>query len=255
MGLKITFVGSGNIAWNLAHALDKNGHTIIQVISRSEEHAKALATKFGAFYGTEFSELYGDSDLVIMSISDDSYADAVQQLTLKPGTVICHTSGPIPMDVLGAASEEYGVFYPLQSFNKERLKDFKEVPILIEAVDSKVERTLINLAESLSNMVRIVSSEDRKKYHLSAVFANNFTNLMYVCSEMYLKQERLDFELLKPLIYDTALRIRNEAPHDVQTGPAKRKDLKVLEGHQQMIKDPILRDIYDQLSKLIMTLS
>lgn len=254
MALKLSIVGSGNVAWNLAHALDRAGHSIMQVISRDVSHAEALAKRFGAFFGTDFSELYGDSDLIIFSISDDQYAGLMHSIKLNSDAVICHTSGPVSMEVLSEASTRYGVFYPLQSFNKDKLKEFWDVPILVEGVDAGVEKMLMQLADSISNHVRMVNSFDRKKYHLSAVFANNFTNAMYISAERYLNQEGLDFDVLKPIIYETALRISDRSPEEVQTGPAIRGDLKVLEKHIEMIKDPALKEVYEQLSKLIMTL-
>ena len=252
MRYKITIIGSGNVAWNLAHALDKYGHTIIQIISKNEDHAKELAKKFGAFYGTKYSDLYGDSDLIFISVNDDSYAEVIEELR-HIRAILLHTAGPVPMSVLAPAAQRHGVFYPLQSLNKTKLKDFRDVPILVEGSSVGVEIELRDLADSISNHVKEVSSDERMKYHLAAVFANNFSNLMYVCAERYLNSESLDFDMLKPLIYETALKIKDQKPSDLQTGPAKRADLKVLEKHQQMLDDPDLAAVYEQLSKLIMT--
>lgn len=252
MQYKITFIGSGNVAWNLAHALDKYGHTIIQIISRNEESAKALARKFGAYHGTKYTDLYGDSDLIFVSVNDDSYADVIAELhDIK--AILIHTSGPQPMSMLSKSAQRYGVFYPLQSLNKFILKDFREVPLLVEGSTVSVEIELRDLADSISNHVKEVNSEDRMRYHLAAVFANNFTNLMYSCSERYLEKEGLDFNLLKPIIFETALRIKEESPLNLQTGPAKRKDVKVIDKHVEMLDDPRLREVYETLSKLIMT--
>jgi predicted short-subunit dehydrogenase-like oxidoreductase (DUF2520 family) len=235
----------------MAHALDRCGHTIIQVISPHVEHAKELATKFGAFFGDHYSELYSDADLVIISVNDDAYAQLSKTLLIPGNPVVCHTSGAIPMDVLQPLGPNYGVLYPLQSFNKHTLKSFDEVPLMVEGVDGKVERLLQRVADDLSNTVRMVSSEDRKRYHLAAVFANNFTNLMYDCAERYLDNQSLDFDMLKPIIFETALRIRNNRPKDVQTGPAKRKDQKVIDEHLKMIQQDELQAVYRELSELI----
>lgn len=236
------------------HALDKYGHTINQIVSRDPKHAQALASKFGAYYGSEISELYNDSDIIFITVNDDSYKALATEIKVPANTLVVHTAGPVPMNVLESVSNRYGVFYPLQSLNKERLKDFLEVPLLVEGSDYAVEKLLMELAESISNHVKAVNSEDRMRYHLAAVFANNFTNLMYVCAESYLEQEMLDFDMLKPLIYETALKLRDRKPSQLQTGPAKRHDLKVLEKHMAMMKDDEMKKVYEQLSNFIMTL-
>lgn len=254
MRYKVSLIGSGNVAWNLAHALDKYGHTIVQVVSKHEEHARELAERFGAYYGTEHSDLYGEADILFICVNDDSYAEVVQGLKAPADTIVCHTSGPMPMSVLDGDAKKYGVFYPLQSLNKSRLKDFLEVPLLVEGSDPQVERTLRNLAEQLSNHVSVVSSEDRMRYHVAAVFSNNFANLMYVCSEMYLDRQGLDFNMLKPLIYETALKLKDDKPSKLQTGPAKRHDHQVIAKHLELLDDEKLKEIYEQLSKILMTL-
>lgn len=254
MRLKVSIIGSGNVAWNLAHALDKYGHTIVQVISKHKENAKALAEKFGAYFGTEHSDLYGKSDIIFLCVNDDAISEVVRSVEADADTVVCHTSGPVAMETLEGAALKYGVFYPLQSLNKSRLKDFLDVPLLVEGSDPQVERVLQELAEQLSNQVSVVSSADRMRYHVAAVFSNNFVNLMYVCSERYLDKQGLDFKMLRPLIYETALKIKDDKPSNLQTGPAKRHDHQVITKHLEMLDDADLKAVYDQLSKLLMTL-
>lgn len=46
---KITFVGSGNVAWHLAKAFDLAGFQIHQIISRNETTGKELAKNMPLF--------------------------------------------------------------------------------------------------------------------------------------------------------------------------------------------------------------
>lgn len=253
MGYKITFIGSGNVATNLAHAFDKAGHTINQVISQNIENAKALASKFGAYYGDKPSTMYKDSDFVILCVSDKAYDDVMKEMPGGMNAIVCHTAGPVSMDVLSTYSGRYGVIYPLQSLRKEEIKDMLNVPVFVEWSSREVKEAVHSLADSISNIVREVDSTQREKYHLAAVFANNFTNLMYIIAEDYLKSEKLDFKNLHPIINETAQRLKEGDPISWQTGPAKRGDLEVLEKHMSMIEDPAIKDVYQSLSKLLMT--
>ncbi|MGB0850589.1 MAG: Rossmann-like and DUF2520 domain-containing protein [Bacteroidia bacterium] len=253
MGYKISFIGSGNVATNLAHAFDKSGHTINQVISRNLKNAKALASKFGAYYGDKPSTMYKDSDFVILCVSDKSYDDVMKEMPGGMDSIVCHTAGPVDMDVLSKYSGKYGVIYPLQSLRKEEIKDLLDVPVFIEWSSRDVKEAIHSLADSISNVVREVDSKQREKYHLAAVFANNFTNLMYVIAEDYLKSEKLEFKNLLPIINETAQRLKSGEPSSWQTGPAKRKDVEVLEKHMSMIDDPKIKEVYKSLSELLMT--
>lgn len=254
MKYKITFIGSGNVATNLAYACDKAGHTINQVISRNEQSAKELASKFGAYYGSVGSEIYKDADIIILCVSDSAYTEAMALVPSGTGAILCHTSGPVPMHTLSSYVGDIGVLYPLQSLRKEEIKDLLQVPIMVEWTGARAKDTLLDLANSISNVVREVNSDEREKYHLAAVFANNFTNLMYTLSQQYLQQEGLDFKNLLPIIEETAMRIKKGTPAQWQTGPAKRRDMAVITKHMAMLENPEHRAIYKQLSEFILNL-
>ncbi len=251
MGRKISIIGSGNVATNLAHAFDRAGHDILQVISANSERAKQLANCFGAYYGNSISSVDLNADFIIICVNDESYFNVLEELPkgLKP--IICHTSGPVSMDVISDYAPNFGVFYPLQSLRKEKYIDFLDVPIFIEGNSTNVRENLMNLADTISNKISEVSSVEREKYHLAAVFANNFTNLMYTLSHKYLEDESLDFQNLIPIIKETANRLADDKPESWQTGPAKRGDTAIMQKHIDMLEDPRLKEIYKQLSDYI----
>ncbi|MDC0468256.1 F420-dependent NADP oxidoreductase [Bacteroidia bacterium] len=251
MGRKISIIGSGNVATNLAHAFDRAGHDILQVISANSERAKQLANCFGAYYGNSISSVDLNADFIIICVNDESYFNVLEELPKGLKSIICHTSGPVSMDVISDYAPNFGVFYPLQSLRKEKYIDFLDVPIFIEGNSNNVRENLMNLADTISNKISEVSSVEREKYHLAAVFANNFTNLMYTLSHKYLEDESLDFQNLIPIIKETANRLADDKPESWQTGPAKRGDTAIMQKHIDMLEDPRLKEIYKQLSDYI----
>ena len=251
MGRKISIIGSGNVATNLAHAFDRAGHDILQVISANSERAKQLANCFGAYYGNSISSVDLNADFIIICVNDESYFNVLEELPKGLKSIICHTSGPVSMDVISDYAPNFGVFYPLQSLRKEKYIDFLDVPIFIEGNSTNVRENLMNLADTISNKISEVSSIEREKYHLAAVFANNFTNLMYTLSHKYLEDESLDFQNLIPIIKETANRLADDKPESWQTGPAKRGDTAIMQKHIDMLEDPKLKEIYKQLSDYI----
>ncbi len=229
MAEKAIFIGAGNVAWHLAHAVDKAGIQVDQIITQHVETAKVLAQKFGAYYGT--SPVVGSkADWVFICTSDEQIETAATHVE-HLGGIMVHTSGAINMNVLHGKQLHYGVLYPLQTFNKNRVVDFLKVPLLLEASDTLTENKLKDLAEKLSNKVVFANSEQRKILHLSAVIVNNFTNHLFSQAGEIAQQSGLSSALLQPLMQETIEKAIALGAKNAQTGPAKRGDNLVLAEH------------------------
>jgi predicted short-subunit dehydrogenase-like oxidoreductase (DUF2520 family) len=229
MAEKAIFIGAGNVAWHLAHAIDKAGIQVDQIITQHTETAKALAQKFGAYFGTE-PVAGSKADWIFICVSDGQIEIAAEQLQ-HIGGIMVHTSGSIDMEVLNGKSTNYGVFYPLQTFNKNREVDFLKVPLLLEASDVITENKLKDLAENLSNKVMFANSEQRKIMHLAAVVVNNFTNHLFAQAELIAQQSGLPISILHPLMQETVNKAMALGAQNAQTGPAKRGDEAVIQTH------------------------
>lgn len=247
----IVLIGAGNVATHLAFAFENAGLQILQVYSRTLSSAKTLANELYTDYTINITDVNPGADLYIISISDDVIYTMVGDLKLKNQLVV-HTSGSVTMDAINPVSENVGVFYPLQTFSKSKKVDFKNIPICIEANNEENTKLLISLAENISSNVNRIDSEERKILHLAAVFACNFPNLMYTVSENILKGKNLDFNLLRPLIIETASKVQKMDPGDAQTGPARRGDEKIMKQHLEMLKDyPGFEMLYKLISSEI----
>lgn len=237
---KIILIGSGNVAHHLGHAFCNAGHQIVQVISRSETNAKVLAQKLNTDFETDIGKIK-QADFSIIAVNDDSITAVTSEIE---NMHFAHTSGSVSI-------ENGGVFYPLQTFSKDVLLDVKEVPFCISAEDKVFEATLLEVANSISNQVFQIDEKQRKTLHLAAVFACNFSNQMYVIAEKLLKKSDLDFEMLKPLITETANKIKQKSPQKVQTGPAIRGDRNTIQNHLELIEDAQLKELYKTITEQI----
>ena len=247
--LKITFIGSGNLAWNLSDTLQENGHEIVEIWSKSEENAKLLSSKLNCNIISSLNNLE-NTDLIIISVKDDAILKVLNKIK-EFNTPIVHTSGSVGTDVF-KNRENFGVFYPIQSFNKNIDLNFNKTPICIEANNSELEKKLIILAKSISKSVHLLNSKQREQLHIAAVFASNFTNHMMSISEAILNSNKMSFDLLKPLIKNTFEKIKNNPPKDVQTGPAIRQDYLIVEKHLELLKKhDNLKTIYSTISNHI----
>lgn len=252
----IVIIGAGNLATQLGLALLEKNISIVQVYSRNVKSAKSLAEKLKADFTTELSKIKTDADLYIIAVKDSAIQEILENLALKSDQTIVHTAGSVPMKVLEGFSQNYGVFYPLQTFSKDRKVDFSDIPICIEASHPSVMVKLQNLAERLSGTVRQINSEERKTLHMAAVFVNNFVNHFYAIGADLLNDKKLSFDLLKPLIRETASKIENLHPLAAQTGPARRNDQNVIQAHLKLLKDkPDYWKIYSFVSESIFELN
>lgn len=253
----IVMVGAGNLATNLAKALYYKGFRIEQVYSRTQESAQALAQVVEASWTIDLNKLADDAQLYIVSLKDDVLVGRLSDIVHgHEKSLWVHTAGSIPMAIWQDHVEQYGVFYPMQTFSKEREVNFEEIPIFVEGNSTLVTEYLKAIAGTLSSKVYEATSLQRKCLHLAAVFTCNFSNHMYALADELLKKYDLPFDAMLPLIDETARKVHEIAPRQAQTGPAVRFDVNVMDSHLQMLADePGMQDIYRLLSESIHRLS
>ena len=234
-GQTATIIGSGNVATHLALGLIKAGVIIETVWSSGEKSRKILSELTHSKAVDSLKEIEKNSDFYIISIPDDNIAEVITNMPDVSG-IVTHTSGITPLSVISERFINSGVFYPLQTFSKTRVISMKEVPFCIEGNRDTDYKKLSRLAKLLSDKVYNIHSEERRKLHLAAVFVSNFVNHLYHAASDILKENKLPFELLKPLIQEVALKANDLSPEDAQTGPARRNDLKTISTHEKMLQ-------------------
>jgi predicted short-subunit dehydrogenase-like oxidoreductase (DUF2520 family) len=250
----VSFIGSGNLAWHLAPALDNAGYTVQQVYSRDLKNAKALV---GKLYQAEVKDSLDFSDssssVFIICVSDDAIEEVVQEIVLPEDAILVHTSGSQPLNVLAyAAISRIGVFYPLQTFTKQKKVDFAEIPIFIESADEETRTLLRKMAKAISKKTEVIDSSKRVALHIAAVFASNFTNHMLTISKSIMEVSGLQYDWLKPLIAETITKSLAIDPEAAQTGPAKRGDFEILDKHLALLQnDEQIAELYKLISQHI----
>lgn len=251
--MRTVLVGAGRLATNLGRALRDAGHDVMCVYSRTQASAEALATLLGCRSTTSIAELPAEADLFIVSVKDDALAGLIPQLVEgREGQVFVHTAGSMSMSLFEGHASRYGVFYPMQSFSKERLVDFRSIPLFLEASDAATLNLLKTLAATLTDSTYVLSSDERQYLHLAAVFACNFVNHCYARSAEVLERHGIPFDVMLPLIDETARKVHHLHPRMAQTGPAVRYDEGVLSKQRQLLADNSLAQaIYDLMSRSI----
>ncbi len=252
MGMNIVIIGAGRLATQLAKALHSKGHVIAAVYSRTLASAQALTATVGGTPTSCIATLPLEADAFFIAVKDDVIHSVMAQLS--PGRehqAFFHTAGSVPLSALSAVSR-HGVFYPMQTFSKERDVDFDHIPIFIEGSTDEVVGLARAIASTLTDCVVPMASPERRHLHLAAVFACNFANHCYALSAQILERHGLDFGYMLPLIDETARKVHDMHPREAQTGPAVRYDTKVMQAHCNLMDDmPLPRQVYELLSRSI----
>jgi predicted short-subunit dehydrogenase-like oxidoreductase (DUF2520 family) len=248
MDKKVAIIGAGNLATRVSLELHHNGVEIVQVYSRTVTSALTLARMLGCSYVTKPEKITPDADIYLISVSDLAFGNLLKKVNFND-KLVAHTAGSIPISELEKYSKNYGVFYPLQTFSKYRDVNFSKIPFCIEGNTPENEQTLVELASTISKDVRIITSEQRKQLHLAAVFACNFANHMYAIASEIIAEKDIPFDILQPLIAETASKINNMTPRAAQTGPALRKDKNIIREHMGMLAHkPKLKKLYSSIT-------
>ncbi len=242
--ISVVILGAGNLAMHLFKAFDKAENIIVnQWFNRS---LKSIDTYKNIVNVTDDLTSLKEADVYILAVSDDVISKLSSKLPIQNKLVV-HTSGSVGLHDLDKKHRR-GVFYPLQTFSKEVDIDFANVPVCLEATDKNDLKTLKSLAKEIGSTSYKVNTEQRKSLHLAAVFANNFTNQLYRIAHEITESQGTEFNILKPLILETAKKIQTISPYMAQTGPAKRNDQKTIKKHLKLLEDPHHKEIYELLT-------
>ena len=250
--MRIVFIGSGNIAHFFATRLKDKGHELVQVYSRNQDHAQALATLCGiSLVTTAIEDIVADADVYILAIKDDALSAIATQLHF-PGKVVLHCAGAVPLDVMTGISEHLAVIWSLYSIKKQHLPAGDQVPLIVEANTAQARSLALALAGDISVTVLETNLLQRQMLHLNAVFVNNFTNHLLTIAQKIGEEHQLPFAILQPIIRQTLEQAGRVMPSESQTGPAVRHDEETIQKHLSLLTDhPHWQKIYADISASI----
>lgn len=255
--LNIVIIGTGNVATHIAQSFHSiNYVNLVQAFNhRKSKEAKQFSKQFQCDLVSDYSSINTQADIYIIAVKDDAITEVVKNISfLKLKGIVTHTSGSVDLSVLKKASKNYGVYYPLQTFYKGAIINWQTTPLLVEGSSKSVETKLKQLANSVSEKVKVVDSKNRLQMHLAAVFACNFTNAMYVAAYQIIENNlsKKDTDLLLPIMQQSFQKLQKVHPKQAQTGPAMRDDKLVMKKHLDLIKNnKQLTQVYKTLSNLI----
>jgi predicted short-subunit dehydrogenase-like oxidoreductase (DUF2520 family) len=242
--MRVAFIGSGKVATELALIFRFQGIEVTGISSRNHSSGNTLAARLDCPFMKDPNDL--DADLILIATNDSSVREL--HTSLRKNSFVAYTAGAV--NLADFPNENWGVFYPLQTFTENRHLTVDEVPILLESNSIELRNKMESLCELTGLRFEYCTSEDRQKYHLAAVYVNNFVNHLFHKAQVQLQQSNLDWNMLKPLMEETVAKLDNLSAFDAQTGPARRNDQSTIDTHQSLLNTEEV-DLYHLLTKSI----
>ncbi len=262
--MKISIIGTGNVAFHLGKRLLQQGIQIEEIIGRDPQKTQWLAELLGTSWTSDFTNIKTTSDLYIIAVNDSAIENVAFRLSAQlRNSFVVHTSGTTPSTVLQPYFKQFGTLWPLQTFSLSSQPDFERIPIFINSTQQPISDVgiqisenaqhptsdirhelppqyssdfLRKIAEKISPRVYDLSDKDKMTLHIAAVFVNNFTNHLFKIGSEIIQQQQLPFDVLLPLIEETVNKIRNNPPEAMQTGPARRGDDATIDKHLEFLE-------------------
>lgn len=247
----ISFAGAGRVAGALCKEIYKARFNIDLIVSLAAVNGRTLADSCESAWSADL--VYPEStDIIIVAVPDQALKDVLDQIICHSDTLVVHTAGSMGLDIFPEKFTRKGIFYPLQTFSKDRKVDFDGLPFLLETSDIQSYEILENLVHVLGSEPFSIDTEHRRMLHLAAVFVCNFTNHMLTQGKEIASYTGFSFDLLSPLLKETILKAMDLGPEKSQTGPAIRNDKNTIKKHLELLSfSPELKDTYHEVTSSI----
>ena len=247
----VSFAGAGRVAGALCKKMYQSGFCVQLIVSQNESNGRLLSDSCNAQWSSDL--VYpASTEIIIVAVPDHILKTVLKSIKCGNETLVVHTAGSSGLDVFPVQMKRTGVFYPLQTFSRQRDIEFLNLPFFLEGSDNIANEILKNLAESIGGKVSFTDTEHRKALHLAAVFVNNFTNHMLTTGMEIAARSGFSFDVFEPLIKETIAKAMDEGPENSQTGPAVRNDLNTIEKHLNLLSfSPETQNVYREITSSI----
>lgn len=251
--MKIAIIGAGNIATYYGTCFKQHGHEILQIVAHNETSAVALAQRLACeTYATDIQYLTKEAEVYLFAVTDDALLDYAKNITLSDKLVL-FAAGAHPCSTFLSMSEDVGCIWCVYSIQKDQLPRHRSIPLVVSGTTKNAKYKAAKLADSISDLVYELSDDQKSVVHLGAVLCNNFTNHLYDITNRVLNKHEISFDILKPIIENTAEKIQHTAPNLLQSGPAIREDNSTMRKHIDLLNDMAQwQNVYQALSESIL---
>jgi predicted short-subunit dehydrogenase-like oxidoreductase (DUF2520 family) len=237
---RIGVVGAGRVGAVLAAALRSAGHEIVAAAGESSASRERIEALLPGVRRAKPTEVARSCDLLLLTVPDDMLENVVTTMVgagaIRPGQVVCHTSGRHGLAVLRAATDIGArplAMHPAMTFTGTAVDLDRLSGCVFGVTAGDADRALVEgLVADIGGVAMWVPEDKRTLYHAGLAHgANHLVTLVTQAMELLAASGADDpAATLRPLLsaaLDNAL-VSGDA---ALTGPIVRGDVNTVAGH------------------------
>jgi predicted short-subunit dehydrogenase-like oxidoreductase (DUF2520 family) len=237
---RIGVVGAGRVGAVLSAALRAAGHEVVAAAGESVASRDRIEALLPGVRRAKPTDVARSSDLLLLTVPDDMLENVVTTMVgagvIRPGQVVCHTSGRHGLDVLRAATEIGArplALHPAMTFTGTAV-DLDRLAGCVFGVTARVEDRALaeSLVADMGGVPMWVPEDKRTLYHAGLAHgANHLVTLVAQAMELLAASGAEDpAATLRPLL-TAALDNALVAGDAALTGPIVRGDVNTVAAH------------------------
>lgn len=272
--MKIGFIGAGKMGFTMGRHLadyfkscnnvDNAACKVAGYYSRTADSARQAAEFTDTKYYEDLSDLARECEILFITTPDGQINEVAEKLSHiisdNRDKILIHTSGAMSSQVFsGMGSHVFGYsIHPMYAVSSktDSYINFNKAFITIEGNEKYLD-FLASVFENMGHRVKVISEENKVKYHGAAVFASNLVIGLYFSATKLLEEcgfgEEEAFFSLLPLFVNNAENVAKNGLSQAITGPVARNDFETVEKHLSALKGED-REIYRLLSKKLVSM-
>lgn len=262
--MKIGFIGAGKLGFSLGKYLVESNINVRGYYSKNLDSSKEAAIFTNSKYYVSLKDIIDDCDTIFITTPDgviEEVWNSISKLSIE-NKIICHCSGSLSSDIFSNIEDHkaYGYsIHPMIAFSDKynSHKHLKYATITIEGVKYHLD-IFKDIFESLGNKVKVISKDNKAKYHAASVFVSNnvialFNTGVELLNDCGFTEEEAK-ESLYPLIINNIKNIGDKGIVNSLTGPIERGDSGTVEKHLQALNNEE-RELYILLAKKLIKIA
>lgn len=237
---RIGVVGAGRVGAVLAAALRAAGHEIVAAAGESRASRERIDALLPGVRRAKPTDVARSCDLLLLTVPDDMLENVVTTMVgagaIRPGQVVCHTSGRHGLAVLHAATEIGArplALHPAMTFTGTAVDLDRLAGCVFGSTAGEADRAFAEgLVADIGGVAMWVPEDKRTLYHAGLAHgANHLVTLVTQAMELLAASGAEDpAATLRPLL-SAALDNALVAGDAALTGPIVRGDVNTVAGH------------------------
>jgi predicted short-subunit dehydrogenase-like oxidoreductase (DUF2520 family) len=262
--IRIGFIGAGKVGFSLGKYFRDNNLNVIGYYSKNLDSAKRAAEFTDSKYYNDMEILIQECDIIFITTLDgviNEIWSSISKLSIK-GKIICHCSGSLSSRVFSNIEyySSYGYsIHPMFAFS-DKYNSYKHLEKAFFTIEGSLKKMdlMKNLFGGLGNKIKVISADNKAKYHVASVVASNHVIALVQTAVEDLKecgfQEDEALASLYPLIVNNINNIGTNGIINSLTGPIERADGQTIKNHLECINEED-RELYKLLSRKLIRIA